>query len=186
MYIAEWSVVKDIGEAKLHPFFFFSIQETTDPYQVIPPSLTRQGESAKWSTEYMYLWDRNFHGKKFSNEIYLLFNDRLFHRGTRNCTIIIVDIPGGQAFVGQRNSFEIVIFLNHQNNIALSLNVLRVNLFSLLYFEIRKYDKLPEKLIHNQFKDYDHSEFISLLIILLKLKQNRNPLFVLIKCASKS
>ena len=44
MYIAEWSVVKDIGEAKLHPFFFFSIQETTDPYQVIPPSLTRQRE----------------------------------------------------------------------------------------------------------------------------------------------
>lgn len=23
MYIAEWSVVKDIGEAKLHPFFIF-------------------------------------------------------------------------------------------------------------------------------------------------------------------
>ena len=23
MYIAEWSVVKDIGEAKLHPFFFY-------------------------------------------------------------------------------------------------------------------------------------------------------------------
>lgn len=42
MYIAEWSVVKDIGEAKLHPFFiFFSlfffflffvpIQETANP-----------------------------------------------------------------------------------------------------------------------------------------------------------
>jgi len=30
-YIAEWSVVRDIGEAKLHPFLFLaSIQETTD------------------------------------------------------------------------------------------------------------------------------------------------------------
>lgn len=31
-YIAEWSVVRDIGEAKLHPFFIPPIQETTDTF----------------------------------------------------------------------------------------------------------------------------------------------------------
>lgn len=57
MYIAEWSVVKDIGEAKLHPFFFF-LFDSRDYGPLSSDSAVvnaARGESAKWSTEYTYL-----------------------------------------------------------------------------------------------------------------------------------
>jgi len=47
-FIAEWSVVKDIGEAKLHPFLFFRFKRRTF-FGTILLSLTwSQNESAKY------------------------------------------------------------------------------------------------------------------------------------------
>lgn len=77
MYIAEWSVVKDIGEAKLYPFFFFPIQETVNLSRVIPPSLRGYKKSANWSTESMLLWDRDCCGENSSTN-YTCFSERLF------------------------------------------------------------------------------------------------------------
>lgn len=47
-YIAEWSVVRDIGEAKLHPFFFSYPSDSRDHHghlarAIFLPLLTRNG-----------------------------------------------------------------------------------------------------------------------------------------------
>lgn len=93
MYIAEWSVVKDIGEAKLYPFFFLSDSRDCEPFSSDSAIVTWVQKERELVDRIHVALRQGLLRWEFFNQLYLLFWEAFFSRAIPDSTFIKVNTP---------------------------------------------------------------------------------------------